>query len=41
MKQPPVIKLNEALGSIADGQVERNGNTAKVWSNSRGKYYDV
>lgn len=40
-KQPPIIKLYEALGAIGDGRIERDGNTAKVWSSSRGKYYDV
>lgn len=40
-KQPPIIKLYEALGSIGDGRIERDGKTAKVWSSSRDKQYDV
>jgi len=40
-KQPPVIKIYEALGSMADGRVEISGNTAKVYSFSRNKFYDV
>lgn len=40
-KQPPIIKLYEALGAIGDGRVERHGDAAKVWSSSRGKHYDV
>ena len=40
-KQPPIIKLYEALGAIGDGRVEHDDNEAKVWSSSRGKHYDV
>jgi hypothetical protein len=40
-KQPPDIKIYEALGALADGRVEVKGTTAKVWSSSRDKYYDV
>lgn len=40
-KTPPVIKIYEALGAIGDGRVEVTGTSAKVWSSSRGKYYDV
>jgi hypothetical protein len=40
-KHPPIIKIYEALGSVADGRVEVTGNTAKVYSSSRNKYYDV
>lgn len=39
--EPPVIKIYEALGAVADGRVEVSGNAAKVWSSSRGKAYDV
>ena len=39
--QPPITKIYEALGSIADGRIEISGNTAKVYSSSRNKYYDV
>lgn len=40
-KQPPVIKIYEALGAVADGRVEVSGNSAKVFSSSRNKFYDV
>ena len=40
-KQPPVIKIYEALGSVVDGRIELTGDTAKVYSSSGNKYYDV
>lgn len=40
-KLPPTIKVYEALGCIADGRMEADGNTAKVFSSSRNKYYTV
>lgn len=40
-KNPPVIKIYEALGSLADGRIEIDGNTAKVYSSSRNKFYVV
>ncbi len=40
-KQPPVIKIYEALGAVADGRVEVSGNSAKVFSSSGNKFYDV
>lgn len=40
-KQPPVIKIYEALGAVADGRVEVSGNTVKVYSSSGNKFYDV
>lgn len=40
-KHPPIIKIYEALGAVADGRVEVLGNTAKVYSSTRNKYYDV
>ncbi|MEX0916969.1 MAG: hypothetical protein WDZ90_00350 [Candidatus Paceibacterota bacterium] len=40
-KLPPKIKIHEALGAIADGRIEMDGNTAKVYSSSRNKYYTV
>jgi hypothetical protein len=40
-KQPPLIKIYEALGALADGRVEVEGTTAKVWSSEGNKYYDV
>lgn len=38
---PPITKLYEALGAVADGRIEISGNTAKVYSSSRAKFYDV
>ncbi len=40
-KQPPIIKVYEALGSIADDRIHISGNTAKIYSSSGNKYYDV
>jgi hypothetical protein len=40
-KLPPKIKVYEALGCIADGRMEVEGNMAKVYSSSRGKFYTV
>lgn len=40
-KHPPLIKIYEALGAIADDRVEVNGMIAKVYSSTRNKYYDV
>jgi hypothetical protein len=40
-KLPPKIKIYEALGSVADSRLEVMGNSAKVYSSSRGKYYTV
>jgi hypothetical protein len=40
-KQPPIIKIYEALGTVADDRVEISGNTAKVYSSSRNKFYNV
>ena len=39
--KPPLNKVYEALGAIADGRVEMDGDTARVYSSSRNKYYDV
>ncbi|OHB17298.1 MAG: hypothetical protein A2749_00855 [Parcubacteria group bacterium RIFCSPHIGHO2_01_FULL_45_26] len=36
-----ISKVYEALGAITDGRVEVIGNTAKVYSSSRNKFYDV
>ncbi len=38
---PPIIKVYEALGAVADGRLEINGNEAKCFSSSGNKYYDV
>lgn len=40
-KLPPDIKVYEALGAVADGRVEVDGNTAKCFSSSGNKHYDV
>ncbi len=40
-KLPPLIKVYEALGSIADGRINVEGNSAKVTSSSLGKFYTV
>ncbi|MEX0932265.1 MAG: hypothetical protein WDZ61_00015 [Parcubacteria group bacterium] len=40
-KHPPVIKIYEALGAVADSRVEVEGTSAKVYSSSGNKYYDV
>lgn len=40
-KEPPVIKIYEALGCIADGRIEMGVDFAKVFSSSGGKAYDV
>ena len=39
--QPPIIKIYEALGAIADNRIEISGNTAKVYSSSKNKFYNV
>jgi hypothetical protein len=38
---PPIIKIYEALGSVADGRIEVDGNSAKVYSSSGNKFYNV
>lgn len=41
-KIPPKIKIHEALGAIADGRIEINGeNESKVFSSSGNKFYTV
>jgi hypothetical protein len=40
-KHPPLIKIYEALGAVADGRVEVSGNSAKVYSSSRNKFYSI
>ncbi|MDQ5943845.1 MAG: hypothetical protein QG675_613 [Patescibacteria group bacterium] len=39
--KPPLNKIYEALGAIADNRIEIEGNSAKVYSSSRNKYYEV
>lgn len=38
---PPIIKVYEALGALADNRIEVDGNTAKVASSSGNKYYTI
>jgi hypothetical protein len=38
---PPIIKIYEALGTVADDRIEINGLNAKVYSSSRKKYYSI
>ena len=49
-KHPPITKIYEALGSVADGRIEISEDspgatsqikTAKIYSSSRNKFYDV
>ena len=40
-KYPPIIKIYEALGSVADGRVEVEGESTKVYSSSGNKFYIV
>ena len=38
---PPIIKIYEALGAVADNRLEIDGNEAKCFSSSGNKHYDV
>jgi hypothetical protein len=40
-KHPSITKIYEALGAVIDDRVEIKGNTAKVYSSSRNKFYNV
>jgi hypothetical protein len=40
-KNPPLIKVYEAIGSLGDKRIELVGNKAKVYSSSGNKYYDI
>jgi hypothetical protein len=40
-KHPPLVKIYEALGSVADGRIEVSGDSAKVFSSSGNKFYTV
>lgn len=40
-KEPPIIKIYEALGAVVDGRLEISGNTAKCYSSSGNKFYEV
>ena len=38
---PPIIKIYEAIGAVADSRLQLSDNTAKCFSSSGNKYYDV
>ena len=40
-QHPPIIKIYEALGSVADNRLTIEGNSAKVYSSSGNKFYTV
>ncbi len=40
-KHPPIIKIYEALGSVADGRIEVSGNSVKSYSSSGNKFYTI
>lgn len=40
-KHPPIIKIYEALGAVADERVKVSEQTGKVYSSTGNKYYDV
>lgn len=49
-KHPPITKIYEALGTVADGRIEMGDDssgsdvsvkTAKIYSSSRNKFYDI
>ena len=40
-KIPPKIKIYEALGCIGDNRIKVDGNTAKIFSSSKGKFYSI
>lgn len=40
-KLPDKTKIYEALGAVADNRVIVDGNSAKVYSSSRNKFYNV
>lgn len=40
-KQPPIPKIYEALGAVADGRIEIEGDCGKCYSSSGNKYYEV
>lgn len=40
-KHPPIIKIYEALGAVADERVHVSANSAKVYSSSGNKFYTV
>jgi len=40
-ENPPITKIYEALGTVADGRLEVDGSTAKCFSSSGNKYYEI
>lgn len=40
-KHPPVIKIYEALGAVSDKRLDISATSAKVYSSSGNKFYDV
>jgi len=40
-KEPPITKIYEALGTVADGRLEIGGDYAKCFSSSGNKYYEI
>ncbi len=40
-KHPPITKIYEALGTVADGRVKISGNRGQVFSSSGNKYYAI
>lgn len=40
-KHPPIIKIYEAFGAVADDRLEVSGNEAKVFSSSGNKFYTI
>jgi len=40
-KEPPTTKIYEALGAVADGRLEIEGDYAKCFSSSGNKYYEI
>ena len=38
---PPIAKVYEALGTIADYRLEIKGNKAKVYSSTKSKFYNI
>ncbi|MFZ1075702.1 MAG: hypothetical protein WAN50_05005 [Minisyncoccia bacterium] len=40
-KHPPIIKIYEALGALTDKRIMVSKDTAKVYSSSGNKFYDV
>lgn len=40
-KVPPISKIYEALGAVVDDRLEISGATAKCYSSSGNKFYDI